>query len=213
LTIANYPNQLAKLVEKIKQKSQKYRCAQSNRLMLSPMFAVDRNYYEHCILQAHPSLSSGVSIPDPKLKAELAEFSKKSLETLKHCLHQREPQQGVYELAAECLSVLSLEADLENVLKVLGAVEGKGVKQLTQKLSDLVSGEYLLSLMNQTARQVPYQALCLARLVMLHPLSERAFEEAFSCFTEKLSQVSLSPGVVELAEEVSERLSSSQLGK
>jgi hypothetical protein len=98
-------------------------------------------------------------------------------------------------------------------LKVLGAVEGKGVKQLTQKLSDLMSEEYLLSLMNQTARPLPYQTLCLARLVILHPLSERAFEEAFSCFTELLSQVSLSPGVIELAEEVSEKLSSSQLGQ
>jgi hypothetical protein len=98
-------------------------------------------------------------------------------------------------------------------LKVLGAVEGKGVKQLTQKLSDLMSEEYLLSLMNQTARPLPYQTLCLARLVVLQPLSERAFEEAFSCFTEQLSQVSLSPGVIELAEEVSERLSSSRLGQ
>jgi hypothetical protein len=50
------------------------------------------------------------------------------------------------------------------------------VKELTEKLSELVSGEYLLSLMNQTARPLPYQALCLARLVMLHPLSEKAFE-------------------------------------
>jgi hypothetical protein len=149
--------------------------------MLSPVIAVDGNYYEHCILQAHPSLSSERVMPHPKLKAEIAEFSKDSLKALEHCLHQREPQQGVYELAAECLSVLSLEADLESVLKVLGQLEGKGLKEFTEKVSDLVSGEYLLSLMNQTARQVPYQALCLARLVIMHPLSEKAFEEAFSC--------------------------------
>jgi hypothetical protein len=97
-------------------------------------------------------------------------------------------------------------------LKVLrGVVEEEGVKELTGKLGDLVSVEYLLSLMNHTLR--PYQALCLAKLVMLRPLMERAFEEAFSCFTEQLSQASLSPGVVELAEEIAERLSSSQLGQ
>jgi hypothetical protein len=211
--IAKDPKQLARVVETIREKSVRYRCAQSNRMMLSPVIAVDGNYYEHCILQAHPSLSGERVMPHPKLKAEIAKFSKDSLEALEHCLHQREPQQGVYELIAECLSVLSLESDLESVLMVLGTVEGKGVKNLTEKLSDLVSGEYLLSLMNQTARPLPYQTLCLARLVILHPLSERAFEEAFSCFTEQLSQVSLSPGVVELAEEVSERLSSSKLGQ
>jgi hypothetical protein len=48
---------------------------------------------------------------------------------------------------------------------------------------------------------------------MLQPLNKRAFEEAFSCFSEQLSQVSLSPGVVELAEEVSEKLSSYQLAQ
>jgi hypothetical protein len=85
-------------------------------------------------------------------------------------------------------------------LKVLGAVEGKRVKELSEKLSDLVLGEYLLSLMSIQPTN-PYQALCLARLAILNPQSERAFEEAFSCFTEQLSQVSLSPGVVELAEE------------
>jgi hypothetical protein len=120
--LANHPKLLAMLVETIKEQSHRFRCAQSNRLMLSPVLAADGNYYDNCILEAHPSLSS---MPHPKLKAELAEFSKNSLEALKHCLHQEEPQQGVYELAAECLSVLSLESDLESVLKVLSVVKGK----------------------------------------------------------------------------------------
>jgi hypothetical protein len=208
--IARDPVQMRRQLESITKKSRKYRCAYSNRLMLSPVIAVDGNYYELSILEAHPSLSSERVMPHPKLKAEIAEFSKDSLKALEPCLHQKEPLDGVYKLAAECLSVLSLEDDLESVLKVLGAVEGEGVKELTERLRDLVSEEYLLALMNLTARHLPYQALCLAKLVMLHPLSERAFEEAFSCFAEQLSQVSLSPGVVELAEEVSGRLDSSQ---
>jgi hypothetical protein len=123
-----------------------------------------------------------------KLKEEIAEFSKDSLKALEGLLKQKEPLQGVYDLTAECLSVLSLEADLESVLKTLGAVEGEGVKELTRKLRDLVPVEYLLSLMNQTAKPLPYLALCLAELSLLEPLSERAFEQAFSCFTEQLNQ-------------------------
>jgi hypothetical protein len=210
--LANDSRQLERLVEAIKDKSRRFRCAQSNRLMVSPMMAADGNYYEQSILQAHPSISTEHVMLNPKLKKEIAEFSKDSLKALEGCLNQKEPQGDALYLAAECLSVLSLEADLESVLKVLGAVEGKGAKTLTEKLKDLVPGEYLLSLMNQTVRLLPYQTLCLAKLVILHPLNERAFEEAFRCFTEQLSQVSLSPGVVELADELSERLSSSQLG-
>jgi hypothetical protein len=209
--IAQNPVQMRRQLESIKRKSRRYRCAYSNRLMASPVMAVDGNYYELSILEAHPSILADRIMPHPKLKAEIVEFSKDSLKALEDCLQQREPHEGVYELAAECLSVLSLEADMEIVLKVLGAVEGEGLKELTGKLRDLVSGEYLLSLMNHTVRQLPHQALYLATLILLNPLSEQAFEEAFSCFTEQLSQAFLTPGVVELAEEVSAKLSSSEL--
>jgi hypothetical protein len=211
--LANHPKQLAKLVETIQEKSRRFRCAQSNRLMVSPVLAADENYYEESILQAHPVLSSKQVMRHSKFKEEIAEFSRDSLKALEGCLHQKEAQEDALQLTAECLSVLSLEADLESVLKILGAVEGKEVRVLTAKLSDLVSVEYLLSLMNQTVRPLTYQALCLAKLVILHPLSERAYEEAFSCFTEQLGQTSLSQAVVELVEEISERLSSSQLGR
>jgi hypothetical protein len=71
----------------------------------------------------------------------------------------------------------------------------------------------LLSLMNQLARALPAHALCLAARIILEPRSERALEEAFRCFTELLSQVDLSAGAIDLAEEVSERLNSSRLSQ
>jgi hypothetical protein len=204
---------MTKMLETIREKSKRYRCVVSNRLMVSPMMAADGNYYEQSILEAQPSISTERAIPHPKLKAKIAEFSKDSLKALEGLLKRKEPLQGVYDLTAECLSVLSLEADLESVLKVLGAVEGEGVKELTRRLRDLVPVEYLLSLMNQTVRPLPYLALCLAELSLLEPLSERAFEQAFSCFTEQLNQAYLIPGALSVVEVISGRLSSSQLGQ
>jgi hypothetical protein len=46
---------------------------------------------------------------------------------------------------------------------------------------------------------------------MLEPLSERAFEEAFRCFTELLKQVALNAGAIDLLEQALEGLNSTQL--
>jgi hypothetical protein len=67
--------------------------------------------------------------------------------------------------------------------------------------------------MSQLFIQLPSHALCLAALIILEPRSERAFEEAFRCFAELLTQVALDAGAINLAEEVSERLNSSQLNQ
>jgi hypothetical protein len=86
--IAKDPVQVRRQLQSIMKKSQRYRCALPNRLMVSPVMAVDGNYYEQCILEAHPSLSSERVIPHPKLKAKIAEFSKDSLSALEDCLLQ-----------------------------------------------------------------------------------------------------------------------------
>jgi SMC interacting uncharacterized protein involved in chromosome segregation len=56
--LANDSRQLERLVETIKNKSRRYRCAQSNRLMVTPVLAVDGNLYELSIYNAYPFLSS-----------------------------------------------------------------------------------------------------------------------------------------------------------
>jgi hypothetical protein len=42
--LANDPSQVAKLTRSIREKSRKYRCGLSNRLMTSPVIAPDGNY-------------------------------------------------------------------------------------------------------------------------------------------------------------------------
>jgi hypothetical protein len=209
--IADDPKQMVRVVESITAKSREYRCALSKRLMASPVMAHDGNFYEQSVLEADPSLSRAQFLPNPKLKAKIVDFSKDSLMELETFLKQKAPQEAVLELTAECLSVLSHETD--TLLRVLGAVDGEAMKKLTAKLKDLLPEQQLLILVNQIARELPSQALCLARMAMLEPQSERGFEEAFRCFTEVLCQTELSAQAIDLAEEITLRLSSSQLGQ
>jgi hypothetical protein len=211
--LANDPKQTARLIEAIKEKSRDYRCALSYRLMACPVMAADENYYEQSVLEAHPTLSRERVIPSSKLKAKIVEFSKETLKGLEAHLRQRSLTEEVVELTAECMSVLNLEAEMETVLKVLGAVEGEAMLMLTCKLKGLVQVEYLISLMNQLAHQCPSKALCIARLLLLEPLNESVFEEAFGIFTELLRILALSAELIDLAEEISVNLSSSQLSQ
>jgi hypothetical protein len=102
---------------------------------------------------------------------------------------------------------------MESALRVLGTMEGEIVKKLLVKLRGLVPEEVFLSLMSRIARELPSHALCLAALIILEPRSERAFDEAFRCFTELLSQATFDPEASDLADEVLERLSSTQLSQ
>jgi hypothetical protein len=164
-------------------------------------------------LEADSSLSVEHFIPSIKLKAKIADFSKESLKLVDGYLRQKNPQNNILQLVAECLSVLCNEAGMQIAKRVLGAVEGETVKRLIGKFGDFVPVEMLISLMSQLARELPYHAFCLAAQIIQQPRSEKAFEEAFRCFAELISQVVLSPGAIYLAEEVSERLSSSQLSQ
>jgi hypothetical protein len=209
--IANSPIHRERVVNAIKEKSSMYRCALSNRLMIFPVMAPDGSFYEQSILEAHPSISREQNMPSKELKAKIAEFSKESLKVLEGYLLQKDPQEDILQLTAECLSVFGPDAETDSALRVIGAVEGKTVRKLFGKLQGLVTEEMLLSLLSQTARELPSHALCLATLIILEPRRERAFEEAFRCFTELLRSQALGSDAIDLAEEVSERLSSIQL--
>jgi hypothetical protein len=211
--LASDPLQVAKLTESITEESKKYRCVMSNRLMTSPVMAPDGNYYEQSCIEAHPSISSERALLNPKKKAKILEFCRESLNGLAVHLRRKEPPEEILELSAECLSVLSIETEMQTFLKVLGAVGEETLAKLSDKLRHLVGEEYLITLMHRSTEELPSLALCLAKLFMLELLSERAFEEAFRCFTELLSQATLSAGAIDLAEQVSERLNSTQLSQ
>jgi hypothetical protein len=128
-------------------------------------------------------------------------------------LRRKGSPEDILELSAECLSVLNIETEMQTFLRVLGAVGEETMTKLSDKLKHLVGEEDLITWMRRSTEELPTLALCLAKLFMLEPLSERTFEEAFSCFTEQLSQAALSAGTIDLAEQVSDRLNSTQLAQ
>jgi hypothetical protein len=69
---------MARGVQSIKDRSVDYRCAQSNRLMISPVMARDENFYEQSVLEADPSLSIEQVLPSKKLIIRLQTSAKKA---------------------------------------------------------------------------------------------------------------------------------------
>jgi hypothetical protein len=211
--LADDHSQVAKSTRSIGEESRKSRCGLSDRLMTSTVMAPDGNYYEQSVLEAYPSITSERVVLNPKKKAKLSELCRESLNELAVHLKQKEPPEDLLEHTAECLAVLNVETELHTFLRVLGAVEGETLAKLSDKLRHKVGEEDLITLMHRSTEELPTLALCLAKLFMLESLRERAFEEAFRCFTELLSQTTLSAGAVDLAEQVSERLNSTQLSQ
>jgi hypothetical protein len=211
--ILNDPMHRARVVQSIKERSAKYRCTLSKRLMISPVMTLNEVFYEQSFLEADPVLSREQFIPSLKLKSKISDFSNESLKVLEGYLRQKDPLEDILELTAECLSVISHDAGLDLALRVLRAVEGETLRKLSGKLRGLVAEEMLLNLIKLLASELPSHALCLAALIILEPCSEGALEEAFRCFAELLSQADLGAEAINLAEELSERLSSCQLSQ
>jgi hypothetical protein len=126
-------------------------------------------------------------VPSQQLKPKIAELSKESLEWLETHLQQKHPSEELLELTAKWLSQVSLEAKLPSVLRLLGGLNEATMQSLVVKLRDLASEEYLIHLLSRIAADLPAQSLCLANVLLLDPLSERAFVEAFRIFIELLS--------------------------
>jgi hypothetical protein len=125
MIIADDPIHRAREVQSIKDRSAKYRCSKSSRLMASPVMDRDENFYEHSIIEANPSLSREQFMPSKKLKAKIEKFSTESMLMLERHLRQRNPQEDILELTAECLSVLSPDAWMETALRVLEQWKGR----------------------------------------------------------------------------------------
>jgi hypothetical protein len=183
------PSQTSRLVNSIKEKSSEFRCVLSKRLMVEEQ--VDR--------------------PPNTTQNKISEFSKESLTSLAPYFKQIDVPEDVLELTAECLSVLILACEIETVLRVLDSVEEEVFPALLQKLGDFVRRKDLLSLLARLVEDQPSKGLCLGRMILMGTKSRRVFDEALHSFISLLSQASLS-GVIDLAEEIAGRMSSTQLG-
>jgi hypothetical protein len=204
--IDNDPKQAMRLVKVIKKESRKFRCTQSGRLMVSPLIVHDGTYYDESSLQEHPSLSFELVMPNPRLKAKITKFSKKSLTRLEVHLPKQNLPDDFFELIAECLSVLDFDDEI--IRRVLSAVQEQSIQQLTFKLRTLLPEQRLISLIQQTTERLPKFALSLTRLSILEPKNNRAFCDAIMCLSEMLGQPATCERALEVLEEVSEKLNS-----
>lgn len=118
----------------IKASLDKCRCTYSKRLMTSPVKFLDRRYYDETslglIIHSTPTKTS----IDLAFKSEITQLTRSALMNIERYLEMREVPQDILELTAECLSVLSLEADMDCFLRVFAAVKGENLKSLISKL-------------------------------------------------------------------------------
>lgn len=196
-----------KLVEAIRTKSIEFRCAKTNKLLISPVLAPDRKNYEDSILWNVSDLQIDRVLSNPGVKAE--PFCKKSLKKLLPHLKLLKLSDKLLDLTAECLSVL--EAEDEMVSRVLSELKDESMHRLAGKLGDFCSVEHIVNVIEKIEETLPCQALCLVRLLMQKQIGAKAFEEGFRCFISMLSKADLGDKALSLAEDVSENLSSSQL--
>jgi hypothetical protein len=211
--LGNDPKHVLKMIDDIKAKSRMFRCTLSHKLMIHPVKTVSGEVYEKSVLLAHPdfqTISNGYIVPCQKLKAEAIDFSKKSLQVLRCFLHLSSLPGSIFDVTAECLSVL-INEDPEIAYQLLESVNQESMQGLIGSLRRLVPEQFFLSLMARLIGEQPSKALYLARVLLLEPIDQKTFDEAFQCFNRLVREANLSSDAVDLAEEICRMLSGSQL--
>jgi hypothetical protein len=209
------PQLMQAMVAQAQQKSLKYRCSHSARLMRSPVQASNTKLYEKEVLEA--LLKSGqnelISEGSPPaelvfLKEEIRHFSKETLELIEVCI-VRQPEATV-GLVSDCLSVLSVESDLPSFLKVFERLESVQLPQLLGLLQSKCSAELMQSLYCRLAEIEQLQPTVLAMSRLL--LKGSSFDEVFGAFVGAVRKAAASSEVLDAALEVAESCSLTQLG-
>jgi hypothetical protein len=207
--IDNDPQKVTRLLQVIRNESRKFRCTQSDRLMISPVFASDGSNYDESSLAKHPSLASLRAMPNPKLKAEISEFSKRTLARLEVHLQNQSLPDDFFQLFAECLSVLDFKDEV--IWSVLSAVQEQSIQKLALKLRNILPQKRLVSMIQHAAERQASLALYLIRLNLVKPIGEGVTQENIMCITEVLRKTALREKAFELVEEVYGNLSTNQL--
>jgi hypothetical protein len=209
------PQLMQAMLTQAQQKSLRYRCSHSARLMRCPVQASNTKLYEKEVLEA--LLKSGqnelISEGSPLtvshfVKEDIRHFSKETLELIEVCLvHMPE---ATLELVSDCLSVLSAESDLPSFLKVFQRLERGHLPQLFGLLQSKCSAELMQSLYCRLAEieQLQPTVLAMSRLLLRGNLNE----EAFGVFVGVVRRAAASSEVLDVALKVAESCSLTQLG-
>jgi hypothetical protein len=209
------PQIIQAMLAQAQQKSLRYRCSHSARLMRSPVQASNTKLYEKEVLEAllksgqNELISEGSPLAVSHFaKEEIRHFSKETLELIEVCL-VRQPE-ATLELVSDCLSVLSVESDLPSFLKVFEKVESGQLPQLLRLLQSKCSTELMQSLYCRLAEieQLQPTVLAMSRLLLRGSSSD----ESFGVFVGVVRRAAASSEVLSVALEVAESCSWTQLG-
>jgi hypothetical protein len=208
------PQLMQAMLAQAQQRSLRYRCSQSARLMRSPVQACNKKLYEKEVLEdmlksgQNELISEGSSLAELHfVKENIEHFSKETLEMIEVCI-VRMPE-ATLGLVSDCLSVLSAESDLPSFIKVFERLESSQLPQLLGLLQSKSSAELMQSLYCRLAEieQLQPTVLAMSRLLLRGSFNE----EAFGVFVGVVRRAAASSEVLSVALEVAESCSWNQL--
>jgi hypothetical protein len=165
------PQLMQAKLRQAQQKSLKYGCAYSARLMRSPVQASNKKLYEQQVLEAllkdGQMTTEGSSLIAYELfREEIGHFSKETLELIEVCLIRKVDPETTLSLVSDCLSVLSPESDINFFLKVFEKVDNSQLPQLLELLYSKSSAELLQSLRLAEIEGLQLTVLAISKLFL-----------------------------------------------
>jgi hypothetical protein len=210
----NDPQLMQAMLAQAQQKSLKYRCTYSARLMRSPVQAGNKKLYEQQVLEAllkdGQMTNEGSSLIALEfLREEIRHFSKETLELIEVCLVRKVEPEATLSLVSDCLSVLSPETDIFFFLRVFEKVESSQLPHLLELLHNKSSAELMQSLLSRLVEIEGSQLTVLA----ISKLPLRRVSLDFEVFLTVISKASASSEVLALALEVADLCTPTQFGR
>jgi hypothetical protein len=208
------PQHIRAMLTQAQQKSLKYRCACSARLMLCPVQAGDKKLYEKHVLETllkegQMTSEGGFLTELHYLKEEIRHFSKETLELIEVCLVRKVDPGATLDLVSDCLSVLSPEIDISFYLKVIEKLENSQLPKLLDLLHSKAPADLMQSLLSRLAEIEGFQPTVLAISKLL--LDRISLD--FDVFLNVIRKAEASSEMLALALEVADLCTSTQFGQ
>lgn len=202
-------------LEELKKRSQRYRCAMTNRMMSRPILASDgRIYEEHHFRQwlssSNLSPITGVKLTETadnlhvqvELQEEARDFARSTMLELSICIKQDIEFETTKELTAEFLSVLDPADDLESYAKMINAIDQKHLKSFLGLLFELQddSAHQALKLYKSTLPCIKCPSLSVELLISTSGMLLKAgnLQAAIEVFQGLPSDQQINPDIVDL---------------
>lgn len=207
--------QLREMIDLYFSKSSRFRCAVTNRLIAFPVLAPDQRLFEASALVELQDANREQCLPVQFVRDEIQAFSKSTLQHICGlCFSSDATPDEVPIIAAECLSVLTLDTDIASYLQVLATVSKPTLTQLLLKLKELASIERLVGLLANLVERGDFyvQAIILIRVLLASNINDpEVLGAVFDSFTKVLTMDHFQDEILDLSLELTTKLTLAQL--